>query len=130
MGARLRKIRNHLGITQVELSEKLGVTNDTVSRWERGVLKIGRDSLISIADMLDTSVDYLLGKADEHEPRIRKGDRLEPAKDGTSIEKDDNPLRKASKDLLDSMTEEQLRKSYDFLLDQKRLAELLKEKGA
>jgi transcriptional regulator with XRE-family HTH domain len=43
---------------------------------------------------------------------------------------DDDPLRVASKKLLDGMTPEQLRKSYEYLSDQKRLRELEELKGA
>jgi transcriptional regulator with XRE-family HTH domain len=33
---RMREIRTALGLTQVEMAEKLGVRSDTVSRYERG----------------------------------------------------------------------------------------------
>ena len=32
----LRAARERLGLTQVELAEKLGVAGNTVARWERG----------------------------------------------------------------------------------------------
>ncbi|MDR1472868.1 MAG: helix-turn-helix domain-containing protein [Synergistaceae bacterium] len=67
-GQRIKKLRNNLGVTQVQLSVKLGVANDTVSRWERGALKISRDNLISLAALLKTSVSFLLGETDDPLP--------------------------------------------------------------
>lgn len=34
-GNEIRKARQELGFTQVELAERLGVTSNTVARWER-----------------------------------------------------------------------------------------------
>ncbi len=34
--SRIRALRNHLGLTQVELAERLGIRQQTVSEWETG----------------------------------------------------------------------------------------------
>ena len=34
-GSELRAIRKGLGLTQVQLAERLGVASNTVARWER-----------------------------------------------------------------------------------------------
>jgi len=34
-GEKVRQIRSRLGLTQAALSERLGVTANTVARWER-----------------------------------------------------------------------------------------------
>jgi transcriptional regulator with XRE-family HTH domain len=39
-GDELRDLRKRLGLTQVELAEKVGVASNTVARWERGELGI------------------------------------------------------------------------------------------
>jgi DNA-binding transcriptional regulator YiaG len=36
-----RTLRKEIGLTQVQLSEALGVRANTVARWERGELRIG-----------------------------------------------------------------------------------------
>jgi transcriptional regulator with XRE-family HTH domain len=40
-GAELRRIRTRLGLTQVQMAARLGVTNTTVARWERDEVGIG-----------------------------------------------------------------------------------------
>jgi DNA-binding transcriptional regulator YiaG len=39
-GAELRRIRTRLGLTQAALAERLGVTGNTVARWERDEVRI------------------------------------------------------------------------------------------
>ena len=36
----LKTIRDHLVLTQVELSKLVGVTSNTIARWERGEVSI------------------------------------------------------------------------------------------
>lgn len=49
-GQELRKLRTkHLNWTQTELAQALGVTNNTVSRWERGQLKIENPLMLGLA---------------------------------------------------------------------------------
>lgn len=37
--AKVKALRKHLGLTQVEMSEEIGVRQQTVSEWECGVYK-------------------------------------------------------------------------------------------
>lgn len=37
LGAALKKYRNDCGLTQDEAADKLGVTRQAISSWERGV---------------------------------------------------------------------------------------------
>jgi len=39
-GKQLRVIRKHLKWTQVQMAEAVGVTSNTVARWERGEVPI------------------------------------------------------------------------------------------
>jgi DNA-binding transcriptional regulator YiaG len=48
-GARLRKERERIGLSQLELARKLSVSPNTVARWERGELKIEHPGMLQLA---------------------------------------------------------------------------------
>lgn len=58
----LRIARLKAGLSQREVAERLNVNINTVSRWENGTQKIQIDSLVMLADLYNSSVDYLLGR--------------------------------------------------------------------
>ena len=61
---RVRELRMEKGLSRKELAEKLGTVHRNISYWELGQRECGFDMLIKISDVLDVSVDYLLGKTD------------------------------------------------------------------
>lgn len=65
IGGRIRSRRLQLGITMEELGESIGVTRQTVCRYENGIVKnIPLGVLISLTGTLGISADYLLGLTD------------------------------------------------------------------
>ena len=58
------ELRMEKGLSRKELAEKLGTLQRNISYWEPGQRECGFDMLIKISDVLDVSVDYLLGKTD------------------------------------------------------------------
>jgi transcriptional regulator with XRE-family HTH domain len=58
----LRIARLKAGLSQREVAERLNVNINTVSRWENGTQKIQIDSLVMLADLYNSSADYLLGR--------------------------------------------------------------------
>ena len=60
VGARIAKLRNENNITQLELAEKLGVTDRAVSKWETRGGYPDITLLPQIADIFNVSLDYLL----------------------------------------------------------------------
>lgn len=48
-GPELRLRREALGLTQAQMAEELGVSANTVARWERGEMKIDNPRLLSLA---------------------------------------------------------------------------------
>lgn len=56
---KLSKLRKAKDITQVELAQKLGVTQSTVSMWERGVSIPQTKDLGNIAQTLGVTVEEL-----------------------------------------------------------------------
>ena len=61
---RLKQLRESKNMTQVRLSIELGVSQETISGYEIGKATPPADMLIKLADVLDTSVDYILGRTD------------------------------------------------------------------
>ena len=66
---RLKDLRKQAGLTQVDVAEKLGISQPAYASWERGVKQPSQENLVKIAQSLMVSVDYLVGcweeKADE-----------------------------------------------------------------
>ena len=58
----LKAIRKSKGLSQQELAIKLNVVRQTVSKWEQGLSVPDSDMLISISEVLETSVSTLLGE--------------------------------------------------------------------
>ena len=62
---RLKDLRKQAGLTQVEVAEKLGISQPAYASWERGAKKPTQDNLVKIAQILNVSVDYLVGNSEE-----------------------------------------------------------------
>lgn len=61
---RLKKLRKEAGLTQVDVAEKLGISQPAYASWERGVKKPTQENLIKLSKILYVSVDYLLGNTE------------------------------------------------------------------
>ena len=62
---RLKKLRKDTGLTQVDVASKLGISQQAYASWERGVKKPTQENLVKIAQILNVSVDYLVGNSQE-----------------------------------------------------------------
>ena len=62
---RLKEIRLEKGFNQKEIAKKINLTQQTYSDYETGRTNPDIDTLIKIADILETTVDYLLGRSDD-----------------------------------------------------------------
>ena len=68
----IRSLRIDNGYTQKQIGEFLGISQNTYSQYEIGVLNYPVDVLIRLAAFYGVSVDYLLGLTDEKQPYPRK----------------------------------------------------------
>ena len=62
---RLKELRKQAHLTQVELAKKLGIVQSSFADWERWKKKPTQENLVKIAQILNVSVDYLVGNSDE-----------------------------------------------------------------
>lgn len=82
-GALIAARRRALALSQVELAERLHVTDKAVSRWETGREMPGLDSLEPLAEVLDLSISELLSGKEltmEEMPKAAGGQIMESMK--------------------------------------------------
>ena len=57
----LKQLRDEAGISQKTLAEEIGVSQQSVNKYENHNIEPDIETLIRIADFFNTSVDYLIG---------------------------------------------------------------------
>ena len=60
----LKAARKAKGLTQTEVANAIGLTQNGYSYWENGKAKIDREQIIKLAALFEVSVDYLLGNTE------------------------------------------------------------------
>lgn len=61
---RVKSLRKQSDMTQEEVADRLNVTKQTISQYERGLRRPDMESLEEISELFNVSTDYLLGKSD------------------------------------------------------------------
>lgn len=57
----LKALRKQKGLSQEELSIKLNVVRQTISKWESGLSVLDAEMLISISEVFETPVNEIFG---------------------------------------------------------------------
>lgn len=73
---RLRELREDNDKTQIEISEILEMKQPQYIRYEKGIRDIPLDNLMKLAELYNTSTDYILGLTDEMKPYPRTKKQL------------------------------------------------------
>ena len=60
----LKKLRLRKGLSQQRLADIIGVSQQSVNKYENHSIEPDMDTLISLANFFHTSVDYLVGHTD------------------------------------------------------------------
>lgn len=63
LGQKIRRQRTQLNWTQEALAERIGVSTSFVGHIERGTRKASLETLVSVANVLNVSLDYLLANS-------------------------------------------------------------------
>ena len=63
--SKLVTLRKNAGLTQMQLSALSGLSQSNINTWERGRSMPLPDGLIALADALNCTIDYLLGRESE-----------------------------------------------------------------
>ena len=72
IGNRITKARMRLGLNQKELCQRTGIKESTLSRYENCEREPKASTIITLAEVLDVSFDYLLGASDNMESFRKK----------------------------------------------------------
>ena len=67
---RLKTLRKQVKLTQSQIAEKLDISQQAYASWERGVKKPTQENLVKIAQVLNVSVDYLVGNSDDNSDEL------------------------------------------------------------
>ena len=72
IGKFIAEQRKNKGLTQEELAEKLGITKNAVSKWERGLCLMDMSLLKPLSDILEVSINEILAGEKIEEKDIEK----------------------------------------------------------
>ena len=72
LGMMISSLRKEKGMTQLELAEKMGVTDKAVSKWERDLSFPDINSIPKLAEIFDVSVDDLMQVKTETKENMSK----------------------------------------------------------
>ena len=64
IGEKIRTLRLQQKMTQEQLADRLGVSYQSISRWENGITYPDIEFLPSIANYFSVSLDFLMGQDD------------------------------------------------------------------
>ena len=108
-GSRIREIRKKKKLTQEYIADKLGMGRSNFGHIENDRVTPSSSDLKIIADLLDTTSDYLLGKSNDSSKHIDKPESLDDVINmDTFLQK--NVVFKGR-----SLTEEQKRRVSDLI---------------
>ena len=101
---RMADIREDLDLTQMEMSERLGIKQGVYSRWEKGKEIISLRRLNQFANLTDCSLDYICGftRIRNYSQKLDALDQVEVGKRLRAFRKENNITQKALSDYLNT----------------------------
>ena len=66
LSKRIKELRLEKGLTQTQLAEKAGINQSMIARWERGAREPIASAVVTLADALECTCDYLLGRTNDY----------------------------------------------------------------
>ena len=72
LGMMISTLRKEKGMTQLELAEKMGVTDKAVSKWERDLSFPDINSIPKLAEIFEVTVDELMQVKTETKENMEK----------------------------------------------------------
>lgn len=73
---RIEHLRTDHDYTQIFVARYLGLSREVYRRYEKGIRSIPVDCVIKLADLYDTTTDYILGRTDDKRPARKSDSRI------------------------------------------------------
>ena len=70
IGARLRALREGVGLTQKKLAEHIGTSQVSINRYESGIGEASYKVLLWYANYFDVSLDYIFARTDKPQGKL------------------------------------------------------------
>lgn len=113
IGSRIKEQRKKLHYTQLQLAQKISVSPQVISNWERGYTEPSAEDIARLSNTLSCPSDYLLGKTtntsiketkDERDIAKRMAELREDLSSATGLLFDGEPMSDEAKEsLLEAM---------------------------
>lgn len=84
---RIQILRKENNLTQQDLAEKLGVSNKSISKYERGEREPDFNTLKKLSNIFNVSIDYILGVTDSPRDSGKNADEVSDAIYSVLLEK-------------------------------------------
>ncbi len=97
MYERFAELLKEKGITSYRISKEISISQSTLSDWKKGKSTPKADKLQLIANYLDVSLDYLVGKTDVRHTAT------ESQKENILTKKDERDIQKKIQSILDDL---------------------------
>lgn len=117
----LKALRKESGMSQRELAEKLGFTQQAIGKWEVGKNFPDEKVLLKIAQIFDVSVDYLLGNEGKNSNKKDASDGLPPL-----TPKDERDIARDLEKILNSLDDKNAMAAMGGTVDDEEDRELLR----
>lgn len=85
LGMMISSLRKEKGMTQLDLAQKMGVTDKSVSKWERDLSFPDITSIPKLAEIFDISVDELMQIKTESNTQNKTNEVIEVAFKGVGL---------------------------------------------
>ncbi len=69
---RLKTLRTEMGLTQNQLAQELGLSNKTISVYEKGTSSPTLETLEKMASYFGVTIDFLIGYSNDRNPKVRQ----------------------------------------------------------
>lgn len=114
LGFRLKNLRENKNWSQIFVADKIGISNQVLSNYERDIRDPDTETLAKLAELYEVSTDYLLGRTENPAPIDQKDKEFQK-------DINDPDLKRWFEELHESEEEDlkKLRKMWDIIKEDK-----------